>query len=370
MRYIHHCWTRRRLLENFPTECKENSAGGDCAGGLATENLLAIEYYHRAEYKKMATLPTCKDQGRGVVPECFIHYLALLRSSPIKILMSVYHQRLVPQRRPVSQALDDHVFWNLLLAMYENRLGMHDKAVASAASVFSVCPFIFEAWSELGWALSHLATAEGGRAGGTVDRLFALLRENGHSEIASLLAMHLRGQWRIDCVPPQADHPGAGRDEPLYGFYLHQRALCLSTRREYEEARRTFEALLRRRPEHTDGMDAYSDILYLMGDSVQLAILDGRFARLVGNETASAAIAYHIRGNHLCLKGDYAGAAMMFHRAARADTYHYVAWILAAQQYLELRSPEAAIDCFLRATGRERARCRPETKTTLVWYRG
>jgi len=37
--------------------------------------------------------------------------------------------------------------------------------------------------------------------------------------------------------------------------------------------------------------------------------------------------------------------------AKKLDPRRHTAWVLAAQQYVELRRPEAAINCFLRATG-------------------
>lgn len=37
--------------------------------------------------------------------------------------------------------------------------------------------------------------------------------------------------------------------------------------------------------------------------------------------------------------------------AKKLDPRRHTAWLLAAQQYVELRRPEAAINCFLRATG-------------------
>lgn len=345
--------TYYRLLENFAIEYKENDAVDEYVAEPSADNLLAIEYYHRGEYKKIITLLKREGEAGGANPESFVYYLALLQYSPTKVLTSAYHQQLIPRQSSTSLTLDDGAFWNTLMSMYENRLGIHDKAVVSAASTLRVCPFIFEAWNELGWALSHLVIADGKRSMEVLRDLFIVLQDKGYSEIANLLAMYLRGRWRINCVPPQASSLNIEADDSLYSFYLQLQGLCLCAHRDYEKARQAFEDLLRRRPEHVDGMDTYSDILYLMEDSSQLAVLNSRFSGLINSATASAAIACHIRGNYFCLKGDYAKAAMMFHRAAHSNAYHYAAWILAAQQYLELRSPEAAIDCFLRATGKE-----------------
>lgn len=352
-RYHTYC----RLLEHFLIELQEEDTVDDYVADPSVKNLLAIDYYHRAEYRKITVLLKCDEENAETNSESFIYYLALLQCSPVKVMASAYHQQLVPHQNSTSKTLYDGVFWNLLMAMYENRLGIHDRAVVSSISALSVCPFIFEAWNELGWAMSHLASAERRRSMEVLGDLFTLLQGKGYSDIASLLAMHLRGRWRINCA--FAHEHGLSIDEvdPLYPFYLQLQGLCLCAHRDYEKARQLFEELLRKRPEHVDGMDVYSDILYLMEDSSQLALLNSRFAGRVDSATASAAIVCHIRGNYFCLKGDYANAAMMFHRAAQADAYHYAAWILAAQQYLELRSPEAAIDCFLRATGTGHINC-------------
>lgn len=113
----------------------------------------------------------------------------------------------------------------------------------------------------------------------------------------------------------------------------------------YDEAQGLFEDLLARDPHRVEGMDAYSNILYVKEDAPALAELAHRLADADRYRPESCAVV----GNYYSLRGQHEKAVLYFRRALRLDPRYLPAWTLMGHEYVELKNPPAAIEAYRRA---------------------
>lgn len=107
----------------------------------------------------------------------------------------------------------------------------------------------------------------------------------------------------------------------------------------FDEAQELYEDLLARNPHRLEGMDLYSNILYVKEQAPALSAL------------AHAAVARDryrpetccIVGNYYSLRGQHERAALYFRRALRLSPDWLTAWTLVGHEYVELKNPPAAI---------------------------
>ncbi|GBF90303.1 anaphase-promoting complex subunit 8 [Raphidocelis subcapitata] len=129
--------------------------------------------------------------------------------------------------------------------------------------------------------------------------------------------------------------------------------------RNFEEAQRLYEDLLARDPHRIEGMDAYSNILYVKEAFAALSHLAHRVAAsdryrpesccIIGNYYSLKARA----GAICCPFGGFAGqherAVEYFRRALRLSRRYQSAWTLMGHEYVELKNAPAAIDAYRQA---------------------
>ena len=126
---------------------------------------------------------------------------------------------------------------------------------------------------------------------------------------------------------------------------------------DFEEASRIFTDTLVTSPHRLDGLDHYSNILYVMGARPQLAFIA---------QVATATDKFRpetccVVGNYYSLKSEHEKAVMYFRRALTLDRNFLSAWTLMGHEYIEMKNPHAAIESYRRAVDVNR-------KDYRAWY--
>ena len=126
---------------------------------------------------------------------------------------------------------------------------------------------------------------------------------------------------------------------------------------DFEEASHIFTDILVSSPHRLDGLDHYSNILYVMGARPQLAFIA---------QVATATDKFRpetccVVGNYYSLKSEHEKAVMYFRRALTLDRSFLSAWTLMGHEYIEMKNTHAAIESYRRAVDVNR-------KDYRAWY--
>ena len=144
---------------------------------------------------------------------------------------------------------------------------------------------------------------------------------------------------------------------PRSAYLTQQRALLHYQGRDNETAMQIFDSLLSNHPYRLDGMDIYSNLLYVLPNRPKLATLAA---------TASTTDKFRpetncILGNYYSLIGEHEKAVLHFRRALTLDRNFQSAWTLMGHEYIELKNHQAAIESYRRAVDINR-------KDYRAWY--
>jgi anaphase-promoting complex subunit 8 len=126
---------------------------------------------------------------------------------------------------------------------------------------------------------------------------------------------------------------------------LCQTATAHYNLREFDEAESLFEELLRTDPYRIEGMDTYSNILYVKECFAALSHLAHK-AILTDKYRPEACC---IIGNYYSLKAQHEKAVLYFRRALKLNRKYLSAWTLMGHEYVEMKNTPAAIDAYRRA---------------------
>ncbi|EXJ74688.1 anaphase-promoting complex subunit 8 [Cladophialophora psammophila CBS 110553] len=144
---------------------------------------------------------------------------------------------------------------------------------------------------------------------------------------------------------------------PNSTFLLTQLALSHYHAKEYESSASIFQELLVAHPHRLDGLDHYSNILYVMADRPKLAFL----AHLATSVDKFRPETCCVVGNYYSLCSQHEKAVMYFRRALTLDRSFLSAWTLMGHEYIELKNTHAAIESYRRAVDVNR-------KDYRAWY--
>ncbi|RVX71335.1 hypothetical protein B0A52_04909 [Exophiala mesophila] len=144
---------------------------------------------------------------------------------------------------------------------------------------------------------------------------------------------------------------------PTSTFLIHQLALSHYHNKDYELAASLFQDLLTTHPHRLDGLDHYSNILYVMADRPKLAFL----AHLATSVDKFRPETCCVVGNYYSLCSQHEKAVMYFRRALTLDRTFLSAWTLMGHEYIELKNTHAAIESYRRAVDVNR-------KDYRAWY--
>lgn len=144
---------------------------------------------------------------------------------------------------------------------------------------------------------------------------------------------------------------------PNSTFLLTQLALSYYHNKDYETSASIFQELLTAHPHRLDGLDHYSNILYVMADRPKLAFL----AHLATSVDKFRPETCCVVGNYYSLCSQHEKAVMYFRRALTLDRNFLSAWTLMGHEYIELKNTHAAIESYRRAVDVNR-------KDYRAWY--
>jgi anaphase-promoting complex subunit 8 len=140
-------------------------------------------------------------------------------------------------------------------------------------------------------------------------------------------------------------YAGLVLDIPASSVGVVQMAVGHYNMREFDRAQSIFEDVYRADPFRLEGMDTYSNILYVKEDAAKLAYL-AHGAVLTDKYRPETCC---IVGNYYSLKAQHEKAVTYFSRALRLNWRYLSAWTLMGHEYVEMKNPAAAIDAYRHA---------------------
>jgi len=132
---------------------------------------------------------------------------------------------------------------------------------------------------------------------------------------------------------------------PRSDYVMTQAATAYYNMRDFDEAQTIFQQVLERDPHRIEGMDMYSNILYVKECFVELSFLAHRTSLTDKYRPETCCII----GNYYSLKGQHEKAVLYFNRALKLNRNYLSAWTLMGHEYVEMKNPAAAIDAYRRA---------------------
>jgi anaphase-promoting complex subunit 8 len=115
--------------------------------------------------------------------------------------------------------------------------------------------------------------------------------------------------------------------------------------RDHDQAMTLFEDLLRQHPHRLDGLDIFSNLLYILPNRPKLASLASHASRIDKFRPETNLIL----GNHYSLLSQHEKSILHFRRALQLDRSFAPAWTLMGHEYIELKNTQAAIESYRRA---------------------
>lgn len=137
---------------------------------------------------------------------------------------------------------------------------------------------------------------------------------------------------------------------PHSAHLQQQKALLLYHARDHDQAMDIFDGLIRSNPYRLDGMEIYSNLLYVLPNRPKLATL----AAMASETDKFRPETNCILGNYYSLISEHEKAVLHFRRALALDRNFHAAWTLMGHEYIELKNTQAAIESYRRAVDTNR----------------
>lgn len=137
---------------------------------------------------------------------------------------------------------------------------------------------------------------------------------------------------------------------PNSAHLQQQKALLLYHARDHDQAMEIFDGLIRSNPYRLDGMEIYSNLLYVLPNRPKLATL----AAMASETDKFRPETNCILGNYYSLISEHEKAVLHFRRALALDRNFHAAWTLMGHEYIELKNTQAAIESYRRAVDTNR----------------
>ena len=201
-----------------------------------------------------------------------------------------------------------------------------------------LAPFNWGAWLELGALIENLENLQ---------QLLSQLPQNVMTMVFHLFTNQELGH-STDYV-----HQSCSDLEQVFPrspFIKSQKALLYYHSRDFEEAETIFSEILEKSPHRIDGMDHYSNILFVMANRPKLAFL----AQLAIATDKFRPETCCVVGNYYSLKSEHEKAVVYFRRALTLDRTFLAAWTLMGHEYVEMKNTHAAIESYRRAVDANR----------------
>ncbi|CBJ34191.1 conserved unknown protein [Ectocarpus siliculosus] len=117
---------------------------------------------------------------------------------------------------------------------------------------------------------------------------------------------------------------------------------------DFDQGHDDFKELRRRDPLRMEGLDVFSNILYVKECKAELSFL----AHTTNKSAPLRPETNCIIGNYYSLKGQHEKAVTYFLKALRLDRRCLSAWTLMGHEFIELKNSGAAVESYRQAVGR------------------
>jgi len=168
------------------------------------------------------------------------------------------------------------------------------------------------------------------------------------ASLALELGMHEEALQRYEALA--AAFPGSA-------YVAGQRLVALYGLKQFEPAAEGFAALAAAQPFRLDGLDIYSNILYVTEEGAALAALAHAAVRADKYRPETCCVV----GNYYSLRRQHDTAVAYFRRALRLDGSYLAAWTLMGHEYVEMRNTAAAVAAY-------RAAVQLQPRDYRAWY--
>ncbi|KAN0066485.1 Anaphase-promoting complex subunit 8 [Thecaphora frezii] len=193
-------------------------------------------------------------------------------------------------------------------------------------------PYNWAAWQELS------ITLEPGEADEIADLLPDTFMASFFREFTDRHAAQ-EGDKSIERIDKLLEH------FPDSAYLLTCRAQTHVHRLDYIEAEQDFQQAWSIDPYRIDGLSDYSNVLYLLNRSAELAQLAHKFSTFGKDRPEVCCLV----GNYYNQRSDHHRAIESFRHALRLDAGCVPAWILLGHEYIELKNSHAAAEMYRRA---------------------
>lgn len=224
--------------------------------------------------------------------------------------------------------LDAHLWY--LLGVVLKRLHLPDEALEAFEESLRLFPYNWGVWLEL--------------EGLCDSREKVLELRLGEHWMTTLFMAHFLN----DCDEPEEArtiYESLLEVLPTSTYLKAQLALAMYNMRGFDEAQQLYDELFAEEPYSLEGMDIYSNILYVKEDKVQLSLLANRCMKI---DKFSLETCFVI-GNYYSLRREHEQAVTYFQRALKLNRNYLSAWTLMGHEFLEMKNTAAAVEAYRRA---------------------
>lgn len=227
-----------------------------------------------------------------------------------------------------SGQMDSHLWY--LFGVVLKRMKQPETAIEALVRSISLFPLNQGAWLEL-----------------------APLCETRRAAEALKLPSHWMRSIFIGCILNDTEGSELARDIftafvtvlPSCRYAKLQLATSFYHMRLFDEAQQLFDEIYAQDEYCLDGVDIYSNILYVKDDKVQLSVLANKCIKVDKFRVETCCVI----GNYYSLRGQHDQALSYFQRALRINRNYLSAWTLMGHEFLEMRNTAAAVEAYRRA---------------------
>lgn len=357
------------LLDALPDNEDSGSQGDASAGlisvlppGLPRAMVIAKTYFDTRQYRRCATYldesrasgdPHSKELLSMTFLRCFSKYLCVEKEATIGgIMSSEVASQSEAELREIRADLDNlgdpHCQYLLAVVLDKLELGAEDGA-ARRLLIDSVTNY---PWNWAAWKLLAKSVTDADEARSVVETVCA-------SDDICMESDPIRVARRIMCVFFWAwaslnnDGPEEARDIYSTAVAILERSIhvkgCLATAlyhmRLFDEAEEVFEEVFDQDQYNLEGVDTYSNILYVKENKVALSVLAQRCVRVDKFCVETCCVV----GNYYSLRGQHEQAVAYFQRALKLNPSYLSAWTLMGHEFVEMKNTAAAVEAYRRA---------------------
>ncbi|CDF36896.1 TPR repeat-containing protein [Chondrus crispus] len=247
-------------------------------------------------------------------------------TEPVNMELAALRQEFLSLR--VKGKLDAHLWYLFAVVLKQMRLAK--QAVYAFEQSLSLFPYNWGAWLELAPLCESADVVM--ELDVKQEWLKALFLAHYYNEMDEAEAARQIYENVLDVVPHSA-------------FVKGQLALALYNVRRFDEAQQLYDDIYTEDPHCLDGIDIYSNILYVKEDKVQLSLLANRCIKIDKFRLETCCVI----GNYYSLRGQHDQAVVYFQRALKLNRNYLSAWTLMGHEFLEMKNASAAVEAYRRA---------------------